>query len=68
MRPTKNGMITDGLMPPIKVEYSLIDFGKALNPLLNSITDWGNYLVENLKDVTVNNQTVNRVIRDIFLV
>ena len=32
---------------PLKVEYSLTDFGKTLIPLLNSISDWGGYVVEN---------------------
>ena len=33
--------------PPLKVEYSLTDFGKTLIPLLQSIADWGDYVVEN---------------------
>lgn len=32
---------------PLKVEYSLTDFGKTLIPLLKSISDWGGYVVEN---------------------
>jgi len=27
--------------PPLKVEYSLTDFGKTLIPLIKSIADWG---------------------------
>lgn len=27
--------------PPLKVEYSLTDFGKTLIPLIQSIADWG---------------------------
>ena len=27
--------------PPLKVEYSLTDFGKSLIPLLNEIANWG---------------------------
>jgi DNA-binding HxlR family transcriptional regulator len=27
--------------PPLKVEYSLTDFGKSLIPLLNEIAKWG---------------------------
>jgi DNA-binding HxlR family transcriptional regulator len=27
--------------PPLKVEYSLTDFGKSLLPLLNEIAKWG---------------------------
>ncbi len=31
-----------GEKPPIKVVYSLTDFGKSCIPLLEAITDWGN--------------------------
>lgn len=31
--------------PPLKVEYSLTDFGKTLIPVIQSITDWGDYVV-----------------------
>jgi len=37
----------DGVKPPIKVEYSLTDFGKTLIPLLYSIAEWGDFVVEN---------------------
>lgn len=33
--------------PPLKVEYSLTDFGKTLIPLLQSLADWGDFVVEN---------------------
>lgn len=33
--------------PPLKVEYSLTDLGKTLIPLIQSIADWGDYVVEN---------------------
>ncbi|QNM86561.1 helix-turn-helix transcriptional regulator [Polaribacter pectinis] len=33
--------------PPLKVEYSLTDFGKTAIPLLKSIAEWGEYVVEN---------------------
>lgn len=33
--------------PPLKVEYSLTDFGKTLIPLLYSIANWGDYVVKN---------------------
>jgi DNA-binding HxlR family transcriptional regulator len=36
--------------PPLKVEYSLIDFGKPLNPLLQTIADWGGYVIEKYSD------------------
>ena len=32
--------------PPLKVEYSLTDFGKTLIPLLQSIAEWGDFVVE----------------------
>jgi len=32
----------EGKKPPIKVVYSLTDFGKSCIPLLNAITEWGN--------------------------
>ncbi|WP_378187839.1 winged helix-turn-helix transcriptional regulator [Aquimarina sp. W85] len=32
--------------PPLKVEYSLTDFGKTLIPVIKSIADWGVYVVE----------------------
>lgn len=36
--------------PPLKVMYSLTDFGKTLIPLLKSIVDWGDFVVENYSD------------------
>lgn len=33
--------------PPLKVEYSLTDFGKTLIPVVQSIADWGDSVVEN---------------------
>ncbi len=33
--------------PPLKVEYSLTDFGKTLIPLIKSIANWGDFVVEN---------------------
>jgi DNA-binding HxlR family transcriptional regulator len=33
--------------PPLKVEYSLTEFGKTLIPLLKSIANWGDYVVTN---------------------
>lgn len=32
--------------PPLKVEYSLTEFGKTLIPLVKSIADWGVFVVE----------------------
>lgn len=34
-----------GKKPPVKVIYSLTDFGKSLIPVLDAITDWGNQVV-----------------------
>lgn len=36
--------------PPLKVEYSLTDFGKTLIPLIQSIADWGDFVGENYSD------------------
>ncbi|MBT8189284.1 MAG: winged helix-turn-helix transcriptional regulator [Bacteroidia bacterium] len=33
--------------PPLKVEYSLTSFGETLVPLLQTIADWGDYVIEN---------------------
>ena len=41
--------------PPLKVEYSLTDFGQTLVPLLNSIADWGVHVVENYGEVSTSN-------------
>lgn len=32
--------------PPLKVDYSLTDFGKTLIPIVQSIAEWGDYVVE----------------------
>ncbi|WP_298343109.1 winged helix-turn-helix transcriptional regulator [uncultured Algibacter sp.] len=32
--------------PPLKVEYTLTDFGKSVIPLIQSIIDWGEYVIE----------------------
>ncbi|WP_026777763.1 helix-turn-helix domain-containing protein [Polaribacter sp. Hel_I_88] len=32
--------------PPLKVEYSLTEFGKTLIPLIKAIADWGVFVVE----------------------
>lgn len=33
--------------PPLKVEYSLTDFGRTLIPLIQAIADWGDFAVQN---------------------
>ena len=33
--------------PPLKVEYSLTDFGATLIPILQAIADWGDFVVCN---------------------
>ncbi|TCI93716.1 winged helix-turn-helix transcriptional regulator [Tenacibaculum sp. M341] len=33
--------------PPLKVEYSLTEFGETLKPLVISIAEWGDYAVKN---------------------
>ncbi len=32
--------------PPLKVEYSLTDFGRTLVPLIEGIAAWGDYVVK----------------------
>ena len=32
--------------PPLKVEYSLTDFGKTLIPVLNAVAKWGREMAE----------------------
>ena len=39
--------------PPLKVEYSLTDFGKTLIPLLYAIVKWGDYVVENYAEIEI---------------
>ena len=33
--------------PPLKVEYSLTEFGQTLIPLIKAIANWGDFVVEN---------------------
>ncbi|MBU2921090.1 helix-turn-helix transcriptional regulator [Winogradskyella psychrotolerans] len=39
--------------PPLKVEYSLTDLGKTLKPVVQSIADWGVFVVEEQGGPTV---------------
>ena len=32
--------------PPLKVEYTLTEFGQTLSPILQSITEWGLFAAE----------------------
>ena len=44
----KDGLVSRevfGDKPPLKVVYSLTDFGRTLQPLLEAITVWGNQVV-----------------------
>ncbi|GEC80123.1 winged helix-turn-helix transcriptional regulator [Flavobacterium aquatile] len=44
----KDGLISRkvyGEKPPIKVIYSLTDFGKSFVPILEAITKWGNQVI-----------------------
>jgi DNA-binding HxlR family transcriptional regulator len=44
----KDGLVSRkvyGKKPPIKVIYSLTDFGKTFIPILETITRWGNQIV-----------------------
>ncbi|NMH89672.1 winged helix-turn-helix transcriptional regulator [Flavivirga algicola] len=36
--------------PPLKVEYSLTEFGKTLVPLIQSIANWGDFVIENYSE------------------
>jgi DNA-binding HxlR family transcriptional regulator len=36
--------------PPLKVEYSLTEFGKTLIPLIQAIANWGDFAAENKAD------------------
>ncbi len=36
--------------PPLKVEYSLTEFGETLIPLLKAIVDWAKYVIEHHED------------------
>jgi len=38
------------IKPPLKVVYELTDFGQTLIPILQSIADWGDYVVANHSD------------------
>ncbi|MDT0554840.1 winged helix-turn-helix transcriptional regulator [Patiriisocius hiemis] len=39
--------------PPLKVEYSLTDFGKTLIPVVQSIADWGDFAIKEKQGVVV---------------
>lgn len=44
----KDGLLSrkvQGKKPPIKVEYSLTDYGSTLVPVLEAITQWGNQTI-----------------------
>ncbi|MNY21448.1 putative HTH-type transcriptional regulator YybR [compost metagenome] len=44
----KDGLVSRkvyGEKPPVKVVYSLTDFGKTFIPVLETITNWGNQVV-----------------------
>lgn len=46
----KDGLVSreiHGTKPPLKVEYSLTDFGKSLIPVLDAVAKWGRNLGEN---------------------
>lgn len=47
----KRKVFTD--KPPLKVEYSLTEFGESLIPLLQSIASWGDYAVSNFPGSSV---------------
>lgn len=44
----KDGLVSRkvyGKKPPVKVVYSLTDFGKTFVPILEAITEWGNQVI-----------------------
>lgn len=44
----RNGLIARqafGEKPPLRVEYSLTDFGRSFLPVLAQITEWGNRVI-----------------------
>ncbi|MFI2744479.1 winged helix-turn-helix transcriptional regulator [Zhouia sp. PK063] len=43
-----------GEKPPIKVVYSLTEFGKTFLPALEAIDQWGNYVAEEKGEVAIN--------------
>ncbi len=42
--------VITGSKPPLKVEYSLTEFGKTLIPLLQSLEDWGHQVIDNFSE------------------
>ncbi len=36
--------------PPLKVEYSLTDFGKSAIPLIQTIANWGDFVASNYSE------------------
>jgi DNA-binding HxlR family transcriptional regulator len=49
-----------GKKPPVKVIYSLTDFGKTLIPTLEAITAWGNQITEERGEF-INHSTIQKV-------
>ncbi len=39
--------------PPLKVEYSLTDLGKTLIPVIQSIANWGVFVVDNKSETVI---------------
>ena len=39
--------------PPLKVEYSLTDLGKTLIPVIQSIANWGVFVVDNKRETVI---------------
>lgn len=42
-----------GKKPPLKVEYSLTDFGRTLLPVLKAISDWGESTLKHCKKISL---------------
>ncbi|WP_099372155.1 helix-turn-helix domain-containing protein [Sphingobacterium sp. 1.A.5] len=57
----KDGLVSRkvyGKKPPVKVVYSLTDFGKSFVPVLEAITKWGNQVVGERGEFISAEQTV----------
>ncbi|HEY8898739.1 MAG TPA: helix-turn-helix domain-containing protein [Niastella sp.] len=53
-----DGMISKkviGKKPPVKVIYTLTEFGQSFLPVLNAITEWGNQVAINKGSFITNN-------------
>lgn len=55
----EDGLITRKVYtskPPLKVDYTLTEFGKTLIPVLNAIAEWGIISAKNQKNIETINE------------